>query len=385
MKFWKNVSGPLLLVGLAAPALVNCDGLPGIPGADCPGLKDGNFASLQIQGSADVQAKLKGFLEAVYSFDKLAAEMEVDLIASCQELGKAIGMDEAALKAEPSGGEGAKKVCAAVAGEVKAKLSAAGNAKLSVELGEPRCEVSIEAMNTCLADCGAAVQPGEFAAACEGGEVSGSCEAECQGTCTVEAGAGCEGQCGGDCKGECDGTCAAKNAEGQCEGKCEGTCKGECTASCKMEGKADCSGSCSGGCSAEMKAPKCSGTFKPPQVDAQCHANCVAKTAAEVECSPPSISIKIEGEAGADLQALVDGLTIALPKIVQIQIGMGERLVATGKVLVETGQALPEIASSAGLQAVGCIAMAASMAVEASASVSVNVEASASVSGSVGS
>ena len=84
------------------------------------------------------------------------------------------------------------------------------------------------------------------------------------------------------------------------------------------------------------------------------------------------------------VQALVDGLQVALPKIVNIQIGMGQRLVAQGKALVEAGQALPSIAANAGLQAVGCIAGAAEMAVSASASVSVNVEASASVSGSVG-
>jgi hypothetical protein len=384
MSFWKKVTPPILLMGLISPALVNCDGLPGIPGADCPALKDGNFANLKLQGSAEVQGQLKGFLEAVYSFDKLTVEMEAGLIASCKELGTAIGMTDAQLAAEPGGGEGAKKVCAAVAGEVKAKISAAGGASLKAEIGEPRCEVDVQAMMDCLAGCGAAVDPGQIEASCEGGEISGKCDAECKGSCTVEAGAGCEGTCGGSCKGDCEGTCAAKDASGKCDGKCEGTCKGECTASCEMKGKAQCNGKCSGGCSAEIKEPSCSGEFKPPSVNAECHMNCTAKTAGQVKCTPPSVKIKVEGKASADLEKLIAALEVSLPKIVNIQIGMGKRLVASGEALVKTGQSLPQVASSAGLEAVACIAMAAKMAVSASASVSVNVEASASVGGSVG-
>ena len=384
MSFWKNASAPILFAGLALPVLMNCNGMPGIPGADCPAMKDGNFAALKFSGGAEVEGKLKGFLEAVYSLDKLALEMETSLIASCKELGTSIGMDEAKLTAEPKGGEGAKTVCGAVAGDIKAKLDAAGEVSLTLELGEPKCEADIDALVDCFGSCGAAIEPGEFEASCEGGEVSGTCEAECSGTCTVEAGAGCEGACGGTCKGECDGECSVKNEDGSCNGKCDGTCKGECTASCKMEGKAECSGSCSGGCSAEIKAPKCSGDFKPPSVSAECQTNCTAKTAASVKCTPPSLDIKVEGEASADIEALVAGLQVSLPKIVEIQIGMATRLVATGEALVQAGIDLPGVAAKAGLQAVGCIAIAAEMAIGASASVNVNVEASASVSGSAG-
>ncbi|MEZ4442463.1 MAG: hypothetical protein R3B72_25445 [Polyangiaceae bacterium] len=385
MSFWKKVSAPLLLIGLASPALVNCDALGGlVPGMDCPALKDGNFAQLKFEASAEVNAQLTGFLEAVYSLDQLALEMETNLIASCGELGLAIGMDEASVTAEPSGGEGAKKVCMAVAEKIKGTLSAAGSVSLSVDIGAPSCKADIDALMDCYAGCGAAIDPGEISASCEGGEISGKCSGECKGSCTVEAGAQCGGTCGAKCEGECDGECSAKNEDGSCAGKCDGTCNGTCSASCKVEGKADCSGECSGGCSVEMEAPKCSGEFKPPSVSADCQMNCSAKTAAKVQCDPPSVNIKVEGEASADIQALVDGLQVALPKIVNIQIGMGQRLVAQGKALVEAGQALPSIAANAGLQAVGCIAGAAEMAVSASASVSVNVEASASVSGSVG-
>lgn len=384
MSFWKKVSAPILLVGLASPTLVNCDMLGALPGMDCPAMKDGNFAALKFEASGEVNAKLKGFLEAVYSLDQLAVEMETGLIASCGELGVAIGMSEAETKAEPSGGEGAKKVCAAVAAKVSGTLEASAGVSLSLDIGEPSCSADIDALMECYGDCGVSVDPGSIEASCEGGEISGSCEGECSGSCTVEAGAECGGSCSATCKGECDGECSAKNEDGSCNGKCEGTCKGECSGSCEVKGGGECSGSCSGGCSGEIKAPKCSGDFKPPSVSADCQMNCAAKTAAKVSCTPPSVDIKVEGEASAEVQALVDGLQVALPKIINIQIGMGKKLVGQVEALVEAGASLPEIAAQAGLQAVGCVAAAVEMSVSASASISVNVEASASVSGSAG-
>ena len=376
MSFWKKVSAPVLLMGLASPLLVNCDGLA-IPGADCPALKDGNFANLKLEGGAEVEGKLKGFLEAVYNLDKLALEMETGLIESCSELGKAMGMEGPEVDGvTPDSGEGAKKVCGAVAAKVEANISASADVTLSVEIGEPKCSVDIDAMSECLGTCGPAIDPGEFEASCEGGEISGECSGECSGSCTIEAGAECGGTCNGTCEGKCDG----EDSSGSCAGKCEGSC----SASCQVEGKAECAGSCSGGCSVDLKAPTCSGTFKPPSVSVDCHANCSAKLAGSATCEPPSLSIKVEGEAAAELEATVKGLEVSLPKIIAIWKGMGVKLVATGEALVKQGQELPSIASKAGLQGIACIGMAAEMAVSASASISVNVEASASVGGSVG-
>jgi len=361
--------------------MMNCGALGAIPGAGCPALESGDFASLSFQGSAEVQGQLKGFLEAVYNLDKLALEMETGLIASCGELGAELDMAEAEITAEPSGGEGAKKVCGAVAAKISEMLKANAEASLSIEIGEPKCQADIEALTDCFADCGATISPGEFEASCEGGEISGTCEGECSGSCTVEAGAECSGKCGGKCEGKCDGECSVQNDDGSCAGQCDGTCEGTCSASCTMDAQADCKGTCSGGCDVEMKAPKCSGEFKPPSVSADCQMNCTAKTAAAVSCDPPSVDIKVDGEANADIEKLVAALQVALPKIVNIQLGMGQRMVGVAKGLVEAGASLPQVASSAGLQAIGCIAMAAEMAVSASASVSVNVEASASVGG----
>jgi hypothetical protein len=385
MSFWKKVSAPLLLLGLVSPVLTNCDALGGlVPGGDCAALKDGNFANLKLEGSAEATAKFKGLLEAVYSLDKLSVEMEANLIASCGELGTAIGMPEAETKAEAKGGEGAKKVCEAVAAKVGGILKASAEAKLSLEVGEPSCKVDIKAMNDCLASCGAVIDPGSVEASCKGGEISGKCSGECKGKCTASAGANCTGKCGGNCKGKCDG----KATEGEAGGKCAGKCEGECSATCEMEAGAKCEGSCSGGCSVEMEAPSCSGTYEPPSVDASCQMNCTAKTAADVKCDPPSVNIKVEGKASADIEKLVAGLQVALPKIFAMWKGSAERAVGIAKGIVEGAAELPKIAQSfagtAAIQAATCAAMAVEMAGSASASLSVNVEASASVGGSVG-
>jgi len=328
---------------------------------------------MSISGSAEIKGQLTGFLEAVYSLDKVAVEMETSLVASCKELGTALEMPEDQLTAELGGGEGAKTVCGNVAAKITEMLNASASVSLSIELGEPTCSVSIDAMTECLAGCGAAIDPGKLEASCEGGEIAGTCSGKCEGSCTVEAGAECNGECGGVCEGKCDGN--------ESKGSCEGTCEGKCSASCKMKGEASCSGSCSGGCDVKMEAPKCTGEFKPPNVDASCHMNCTAKTAASATCDPPSVKIKIEGEASSDIEKLVAALQVSLPKIVNIQLGMAKKLAGTIEGLVQAGKDLPSIAASAGLEAIGCIAGGAAMAISASASISVNVEASASVGG----
>lgn len=369
-------------MGLVLPGLASCDAIGGlgIPGADCPALKDGNVAALSLQGSAEIQGQLKGFISAVYSFDQTAATLEADLLASCKELGTALGMEEAELDAEKGEGdeEGAKKVCGAVTAKLEGIISASADFQLEITAGEPVCELPIDAVTECLGNCGAVIEPGNLEASCEGGSIRGECSAECTGTCIVEGSA----SCGGTCNGTCEGTCNGEDVSGTCDGTCEGSCSGSCSA----EASGTCEGTCEGGCSAEFESPSCTGTFKPPSVSVECQTQCAAQASASLKCSPPTIGIELkgEGEASADLKGLVDGLRVALPKIINIQKGLATRLVAQGKGLVEQGQALPSAAKETGLQGIACIAMAAETAVSASASVSVNVEASASLSGAVG-
>ncbi|WP_437292184.1 hypothetical protein [Sorangium sp. So ce406] len=418
---WKLFAMPVALVGLASPLLMNCGG-KGIPGADslpgpagdlasaaggCEELKNGGIANLKFDGGADVDAKLKGFLEAAASLDKLTADMEADLIASCGKLGKDLGMSDAELKADAGGGKGAEKVCNAVSAKVSAAVKANADAKITVQIEPPKCYADINAMQACLGDCGSPVQPGKLEASCEGGEISGKCDAECKGKCTVDAGAACSGTCNascsgkceagfkGTCGGKCDGKCDGKDSKGAacagtCEGKCDakaegsctGTCDGSCSGSCEIKAAAKCSGSCSGGCSAEIKEPKCSGEFKPPSVDPSCQMSCTAKTAGSAKCDPPNVRIVANGKVNADAQKLVAALRTSLPAIAKVQLGTGKKLAAAVSGVGKAGADLKDAALKAGGKAVACVAAAVDASASATASIDVNIKASASVSGS---
>jgi len=384
LKISKIVAGPALLLGLASPFLLNCGALGNLTGASCDELKTGDFANFKLEGVApDVEAKFKGLLDAVYSVNKLTIDMETGLIESCGELGKALGMPEADLKAEPSKGEGAKKVCEAVAAKIGGIVKANAEAKLSIEIGEPKCGADVDALIDCFKGCGVTIDPGKIAANCEGGEISGKCDAECKGSCSVEGGVACKGKCDGTCEGKCDG----KDAKGAaCSGKCDGKCGG----SCKIEGSAKCEGTCSGGCTAEIKAPKCSTEFKPPSVSADCQMNCAAKTAASVTCSPPTVKITNSGKASADIDSLIKNLQVSVPKIAKIQLGLAKRLVGQVKGLATACAALPDIAkglvppTGKGVIKAGfCAAQVIEISTGIGASLDLNVSASASIGGSI--
>lgn len=414
---WKMVAMPVAIVVLAAPMLINCGSMPKLPGpagdlADaaggCPEMDSGDFASMKISGGAAVEGKVKGFLSAAADLKKLAADMEIGLIASCGQLGKDLGMAEADVTAEPKGGEGAKKVCEAVAAKVSGALKANAAASLDIQIDPPKCYADIEFMTKCFGDCGSPISGGDIKASCEGGKISGTCDAECKGGCTVDAGAECKGSCkascsgscdagfSGSCGGNCDGKCDSKDSKGKpcagkCDGKCDakasgtctGTCGGKCSGSCEMKAAAKCSGSCSGGCSAEVKAPKCEGEFKPPKVDPSCQINCAAKGVTHMKCDPPNVRIVAKGAANQDVTKLIAALQVSLPQIVKIQMGMGEKAVGAVAGLVKGAVDIKGVAASAGAKALVCIASAVSATAGASASLNVNVSASASVGGSV--
>jgi hypothetical protein len=341
-----------LLLGLASPLLVNCGLLGSIPGAGCPALKDGNFADLKISGGAEVEGQLKGFLEGVYKYDQLVIKMETDLIAACAELGKAAGMDDAALAAEANGGEGAKKVCGDVAAKVDGIIKAAADATITVEIGEPTCFVDVNGALDCLKGCSASLDAGQLEAACDG-DIS----------CSIEAGGECNGSCAGNCEGTCDGN--------ESTGSCAGTCEGKCDASCRVKAEGGCSGSA-----------QCSGSFTPPTADIGCFAQCGGAIAGSVSCDPPTIDVKVEGSADS-LKDLVVGIKGAIPKIINIGKGTAKAAISAGESMATQVAALGDVASKGGLQAIGCIAQAGGAVASATAGLTLNVEASVTISGSV--
>lgn len=425
MKLGRTLSLPILFGMLASPLLMDCGALPkGLPGpagdlaaaGSCPELNAEALANLdfakEFKISAEAGAKLKAGVLASVEIKEFAAKIDADLKGACGGIAADLGD-----KTEFKSGEEACKAAAKAMGDFKAKIGA--NAKIALAVKPPVCRADMGVMADCAAKCDAKVSGGSAKVECEPGKLSGSCEAQCEGSCDVEAGAACNGECSGKCdaqmkgtcSGKCDGKCDGKDSKGAscagtCEGKCDATvqgeCKGKCGGSCKLKAGAKCEGTCSGKCSAEMKAPKCNGEVKPPEMSAECKGQCDAKVSAKAECTPASVGLSITGAADAKAaEQFKATIEKNLPIVLKVAIGLATsapKVAISGKAAVEGVQAsVTEIAKSAGASAAmvggrltncfagtfkGAIDGAAS--IQANVNVSVDVKASASASGSAG-
>ncbi len=424
-KAWRVASWPILALGFAAPLLTNCGGggglgsLPGasaIPGAGaaaCPDLgsveaieKTDFAAAFQVDAASS--AKLKDGMVGASELKGFADGVESDLKTSCTGLATDLGATGTFENAEA-----ACKAAIKAMGDAKAKLG--GSFQIKLEIKPPECHASLDAFADCAGHCDANIKPGEAKVECEPGKLSGSCSAQCTGSCDLSAAAKCDGSCSGTCdaamKGSCGGKCNGKcdgkpsngaACAGTCDGKCDaqiaGSCSGSCGGSCKLKASASCNGTCNGSCSAEMKAPKCNGEMKPPQMSADCKAKCDAKITAKAECTPAAVGVKVEG--ATDVQAALkykEALEKNLPLVLKVAIGIGERGV---KVAEGVGKSAADLTASligmvkagpvAAAQLTGCVAAplkgagdgAASL--KANISVSVDVKASASASAGEG-
>ncbi|MFO0616439.1 MAG: hypothetical protein U0414_27855 [Polyangiaceae bacterium] len=407
------LGAPAALLVLASPALMNCSALGGLVGAENNPDCSADFDAADFsKTSAD--ANLKGFLDASAQFNKTVNKVEVDLVAACTELGKAIGVPDEELKHDEltGNGDGSKKVCGAVAKKISATIKGSADATISVEVGAPSCGASIDTLTKCWADCGSPIEPGKLEASCTEGKLSGECSGKCEGSCTVDAGVECKGTCGGSCEGKCDaemrgtcsgtctGKCDGKDSKGKCAGTCDGkcdaaikgscsaTCEGKCDASCTAKASAECKGTCEGHCDVEMKAPKCSGKFEPPKVSIDCQAKCALDGVQHIECTPPSINVVAKGNVTTDLDKLVLELKKHLPKVLTIALGSGKAIINGSAALAGKLEGLVSGAASLGIHTAGCVGFAAKAMGEAagkiSASVDVSVSVKASASGSAG-
>ena len=425
MKLGRTLSLPILFGMLASPLLMDCGALPkGLPGpvgdlaaaGSCPELNAEALAAVdfskEFKLSAEAGAKLKAGVIASIEIKDFAAKIDADLKTACGGIAKDLGAT-----GEFKSGEEACKAAAKAMGDFKAKIGA--NAKIALTVKPPVCRADMGVMADCAAKCDAKVSGPSAKVECEPGKLSGTCEAQCEGSCDVEAGAKCEGECSGKCdaqmkgtcSGKCDGKCDGKDSKGAscagtCEGKCDaqvqGECKGKCGGSCKLKAGAKCEGTCSGKCSAEMKAPKCNGEVKPPQMSAECKGQCDAKVSAKAECTPAQVGIAITGavdaKAAEQFKATIEK---NLPIVLKVAIGMAEsapKVAISGKAAVEGVQSsVQEIAASAGASAAmiggritNCFAgtfkgaLDGAASIQANVSVSVDVKASASASGSAG-
>ena len=424
MNYGRTLFSAGFLAALAIPLLTNCGAVPkGLPGpagdlaaaGSCPDLNADALAALDFSKefgiSAEAGAKLKAGVIASIEIKDFAAKIDGDLKTACGGIATDLGAG-----GEFKSGEEACKAAAKAMGDFKAKMGA--NAKIALAIKPPVCRADMNVMADCAAKCDAKVSGPEAKVECEPGKLSGSCDAMCEGSCDVEAGAKCEGECSGKCdaqmkgtcSGVCDGKCDGKPSKaacaGTCDGKCDaqvqGECKGKCGGSCKLKAKAKCEGTCSGSCSAEMKAPKCNGEVKPPQMSAECKGQCDAKVSAKAECTPAQVGVTITGAADtAAVGKFKATIEKNLPIVLKVAIGMAEsapKVAVSGAAAVEGVQAsVQEIAGSAGAKAAmvggrltNCFAATFKGAVDGAASikanvnVSVDVKASASASGSAG-
>jgi hypothetical protein len=135
-----------------------------------------------------------------------------------------------------------------------------------------------------------------------------------------------------------------------------------------------------------MKAPSCTGKVTPPQMSAECKANCDAKVSAKVECTPPSVDIVMAGSADVQAAAKLKGaLQKNLPLLLKVTMGMKghvESAAASVKASLDGVSAAVQSGAEAALKVGPCIAAAVQAQAEASASINVSFKASASASAS---
>ena len=354
-------------------------------------------------GTGVAAQKLETFLLSTATFISTAADLERTLIAGCTRMATDLGIPEAELQATSPETPALRATCDRVSRQIREEMAAvrgAANVQVQMNVTPPVCQASVDAYAQCAGQCDATYTPGQVPQ-CEGGELRGTCSAQCTGRCSVEAHGSCSGRCEGTCsasctgvcQGTCEGTCSARASDGSCNGRCQGTCRGSCSAgctgscegSCEMSAQAQCSGECRGGCSVAYTEPRCTGRLVPPQVDADCRASCDARVSAQASCTPGHASMVVTGGMNAELQARADRLRTALQNglpAIQAAAEKLRRLRAAAETMVNSGAAASGAVAELGLQAAACATQATAALPRATASVSVSVEVSASVSAS---
>jgi len=337
---------PFLACGLLSGLLVaapGCDDALGDLaeqcGLVCPaeGIAEGNAS---ISGVVSVDA----FFGAVVNVRDTALNVSGTVRAELEGMA-------ASLEVEGYADMSLSDLSAAIVGRMEAKFQGTIQGGLRIKYEPPKCQASVEVAVEAAAECDVTADPGSIEAKCMGScevsaEVAADCQAmgtlectgqapnfectgSCSGDCQLEVAAGCEGTCSGRCDGECS-ACTGGNCETDGMGvvtNCAGSCSADCQGTCKLEAGGSCGGRCEGSCtydpggaSCEANATakcdvsamadakcegKCEGKVEPPSVSAECEASVEAKANASVECTPPSLSVEFQFEAGvsADAQA----------------------------------------------------------------------------------
>jgi hypothetical protein len=388
-------------------------------------------------GNLSVDARVKAFAVASAELKTIGDGIRADVKLACIQIATDLGETDAWTGDDSDGSisNGQKTgACDVVATRIEAIMTAGAaagaNFALMVSGGEctvdanvqVSCEESCKTDVTCTEPgvetrCAPAELTGQCQAECNGsatceGRVDaaancmGKCEAECQGTCsgemrgTTEGGCDgmCEGTCDGvvtpsgglaSCAGTCEGKCTQPKPAAMCRGKCSSSCNGACKGQCKLEATAamNCGAtvSCKGGCSVAVTEPKCETELTPPVCtgDTNCQTSCAGQASAHAECSAPTVTLVANLDATGDIAKLKATLEANLPNILLAAKTKGQLAVRALQKVSATGQALIDVSSQLGGKDLACAGTAASASAQAAASMNVSVSASTSVSSSV--
>jgi len=137
-----------------------------------------------------------------------------------------------------------------------------------------------------------------------------------------------------------------------------------------------------------MEAPKCSGEVKPPEMSAECKANCDAEVNAKVECQPAAVTVKLEGSAdaagAAKFKAVLEKDLPALFTVTKGVVGRVEKAAGNVKVALEGAEAAVKSGGASALKVASCFATSLQAQAQASVQINVSVKASASASAEAG-
>ena len=360
MKYAKGVLRLITLgvLGLSASSGCAGGGRFGSLALACPALASADPLSAHYSANAKANAKVKTFVAASRSLVDASVEMERLAVEACRNMGRDLGVPESAMAPrsdEP--GAKAQAACGALSQRIDGILRS--GIAVQVQASPPQCQINAHAKARCDAACDVQVDPGAIVAQCEPAKLSGYCQGRCV------------GRCEGTCQGQCQGQCSAVDAQGRCNGQCNGTCNGGCTATCHAR------------CEGQWQAPRCEGHVRPPSADAECNASCNASASLKAQCTPAQVNVNVSQNAEMALR-LANTLRVHLPHLLKAEIGLGKRVLADARAVVQIGGQLPRIVGEAGAQALACIAAGASASAKASIRINVSVKASASVSGKVG-
>lgn len=295
-------------------------------------------------GASASAKKLDSFMSASISFMGAAQDLHGVLLDACQDIGRRLNVPEQQM-AGPTGEPDVRIACAAASAALRAELQdlrVQAKLEVDVQATPPQCDIRVDAYASCAAQCDATVDPGKLEVQCEGGELVG---------------------------------------------KCSGTCQGDCNASGSwVSSQASCDGLCRGSCSVAFQEPRCTGTMRPPSVQAECQAACNARLDAEARCTPGEAHVIVRSSVDSNIAerfARVRGAIEGVGGTVLATRAKLGRLVGSGKLLLRAADDVPKAVGDIGLSAAACAAESAAGIINASASISISFEASVSVSGAI--